>query len=58
MFHPAIIVFTIRFITHNSILIYLVSFILTILISALSYEYFEKIFLMKKQRLEVIKSDQ
>ena len=56
MFHPVIIVCTIRFITHNSILVYLVSFILTILISALSYEYFERFFLSRKRRFAMTES--
>lgn len=50
MLHTIIINCVIRFVTHNSVLIYLLSFAFTILLSILSYNYFEKSFLKIKER--------
>lgn len=56
MFHVVMVAIVIRFITTNSWLIYLLSFTFTIVISILSYEFFEKWFLRWKTSFAKIQS--
>lgn len=56
MFHVIIINVIIRFFTHNSLLIYPLTFALTIVISVLSYEFFEKPFLQWKSGFAKVQS--
>jgi peptidoglycan/LPS O-acetylase OafA/YrhL len=60
MYHSIMIVFSIKilqgFDTSNNFLIYIFSFILTIVVSSLSYEYFEKRFINKKKQYTTVLS--
>lgn len=55
MYHPIVIVFLIKFflffkIEDNLILLYSSVFILTVILSSISYKYFESVFINKKQK--------
>jgi peptidoglycan/LPS O-acetylase OafA/YrhL len=56
MFHVVIINSVIRFVTHDSLLIYPLVFVFTIIVSILSYEFFEKRFLHFKTNFAKVQS--
>jgi peptidoglycan/LPS O-acetylase OafA/YrhL len=56
MIHVLLIIIVIRFVTHNSFLIYPLVFLLTIIVSVLSFEFFEKPFLRFKSGFAKIQS--
>jgi peptidoglycan/LPS O-acetylase OafA/YrhL len=60
MYHSIMIVLSIKILqalhTTNNFLIYILSFILTIVVSSLSYEYFEKRFIEKKKQYTTVLS--